>query len=831
MIAAERGLSRESSEDNGRGSPIGGAAGCRIDQHNAGQPEVLRCVAPGYRPSSASCARLSAPDAVVETWPVRDTHHARRTRPTEPPEDTADMSTNPSIIYTWTDEAPALATHSFLPILRAFAGAAGVPVETRDISLASRILSVFPDLLDDDQRVSDDLAELGRLVNEPEANIIKLPNISASIPQMKACISELQKRGYPLLDYPDEPGSEEERRVKARYDSAKGSAVNPVLRQGNSDRRAPKAVKVHAKAHPPRMRDWDPSSKTHVSTMGSGDFRHNEKSVTLPAPTTARIELVHAGGDVTVLKAQLPLLEGEILDATCLGRRALVEFLDREILDAKKSGVLFSLHLKATMMKVSDPIIFGHAVRVFFSQVFEEHGQLLDEIGVDPNNGFGDLVTKTADLPTGKREAIEATIRAAFDSRPGVAMVDSGRGITNLHVPSDVIIDASMPPMIRDGGRMWNAAGELQDTKAVIPDSSYAAIYDAVVKDCQAHGAFDPSTMGSVSNVGLMAMKAEEYGSHDKTFEIPSKGTVRIVDDEGNVLLEHTVEAGDIWRACQTKDEAVRDWVKLAVRRARASGAPAVFWLDRERAHDAEIIRKVEEHLPGHDTQDLEIHILAPVDAMTFSLERIRRGEDTISVTGNVLRDYLTDLFPILEIGTSARMLSIVPLLNGGGLFETGAGGSAPKHVQQFEAEGHLRWDSLGEYMALAASLQHLGEAFDNPSARVLGDALDDATAEYLEHNRSPSRNVHELDNRGSTFYLAQYWANALASQSVDTGLAARFRPVAEALKENEAAILAELNGAQGSPQDIGGYYAPDPELASRAMRPSETLNGIVAGV
>ncbi|MDH3225165.1 MAG: NADP-dependent isocitrate dehydrogenase, partial [Gemmatimonadota bacterium] len=673
--------------------------------------------------------------------------------------------------------------------------------------------------------------ELGRLVNEPEANIIKLPNISASIPQMKACISELQEKGYALPDYPDEPRSDEARRIKARYDSAKGSAVNPVLRQGNSDRRAPKAVKAYARAHPPRMRDWDPASKTHVATMGSGDFRHNERSVTLPAPTTARIEHVDAGGDITVLKADLPLLAGEILDATYLSRRALVAFLERETLDAKRLDVLFSLHLKATMMKVSDPIIFGHAVRVYFSRVFEEHGELLDEIGVDPNNGFGDLVAKTAGLPAGQREAVEASIQAAFERGPGVAMVDSGRGITNLHVPSDVIIDASMPPMIRDGGRMWNASGELQDTKAVIPDSSYAPIYDAVVKDCQANGALDPSTMGSVSNVGLMAMKAEEYGSHDKTFEIPSAGTVRVVDAEGNVLLEHAVEAGDIWRACQTKDEAVRDWVKLAVRRARSSGSPAVFWLDRERAHDAEVIKKVEEYLPGHDPHDVEIHILAPVDAMAFSLERIRRGEDAISVTGNVLRDYLTDLFPILEIGTSARMLSIVPLLNGGGLFETGAGGSAPKHVQQFEAEGHLRWDSLGEYMALAASLQHLGETFDNPSARMLGDALDDATADYLEHNRSPSRNVHELDNRGSTFYLAQYWAAALASQSVDETLAARFRPVADALKEREAAILAELDSAQGFPQDIGGYYAPGPELASRAMRPSDTLNAIVAGV
>jgi isocitrate dehydrogenase len=741
------------------------------------------------------------------------------------------MPTSPSIIYTWTDEAPALATHAFLPVIRAFAAATGVPVETRDISLAGRILAVFPDLLDDEQRVSDDLAELGRLVETPEANVIKLPNISASIPQLKACIAELQSQGYPLPDYPDEPSTDEERATKARYDSVKGSAVNPVLRQGNSDRRAPKSVKDFARAHPPRMRPWPEDSASHVATMSHGDFRSNERSVTLENPTTARIEHVAEDGSVTVLKDGLALLAGEVLDATFMSRRALVDFLAAEIADADEKGVLFSLHMKATMMKVSDPIIFGHAVRVFFRDVFEKHGALFDELGVDPNNGFGDVLARIAELPDPQRLEIEADIAAAYDAGPGVAMVDSDRGVTNLHVPSDIIIDASMPPMIRDSGRLWNADGELQDTKAVIPDSSYAGIYDAVVRDCQAHGQFDPATMGSVPNVGLMAQKAEEYGSHDKTFEVAASGTMRVVSEDGTVLLQHAVEAGDIWRACQTKDEPVRDWVKLAVRRARASGAPAVFWLNRERAHDAELIRKVEAYLADHDTAGLTIEIMSPVDAMRFSLERIRRGEDTISVTGNVLRDYLTDLFPILEIGTSARMLSIVPLLNGGGLFETGAGGSAPKHVQQFEREGHLRWDSLGEYMALAASLQHLGEEFDNPGARVLGDALDHATAAYLDNARSPSRKVHELDNRGSTFYLTLYWARALAAQADDTALAERFAPVAAALSEKEATILDELGAAQGSPQDIGGYYRPDSDRAGAAMRPSTTLNGIIDGV
>ena len=741
------------------------------------------------------------------------------------------MSPTPSIIYTWTDEAPALATHAFLPVVRAFAGATGVPVETRDISLAGRILAVFPDILGEEHRVPDDLAELGRLVETPEANVIKLPNISASVPQLKACVAELQALGMPLPDYPDEPSTDEERATKARYDSVKGSAVNPVLRQGNSDRRAPKSVKDFARAHPPRMRPWPEDSASHVATMSGGDFRSNEKSVTLGAPAVARIEHVTRDGAVTLLKEGLTLLEGEVLDATFMSRRALVDFLAGEIADAKAKGVLFSLHMKATMMKVSDPIIFGHAVRVFFRDVFSRHGERFDALGVDPNNGFGDVLARIAELPPEERAAIEADIAAAYEAGPAVAMVDSDRGITNLHVPSDVIIDASMPPMIRDSGRLWNADGELQDAKAVIPDSSYAGIYDAVVRDCQAHGQFDPSTMGSVPNVGLMAQKAEEYGSHDKTFEVAADGTVRIVADDGTVLLEHEVEAGDIWRACQTKDAAVRDWVKLAVRRARATGAPAVFWLDRGRAHDAELIGKVEAYLAGHDTDGLTIEVLAPVDAMRYSLERIRRGEDTISVTGNVLRDYLTDLFPILEIGTSARMLSIVPLLNGGGLFETGAGGSAPKHVQQFEQEGHLRWDSLGEYMALAASLQHLGEQFDNVGARVLGDALDRATAGYLDNARSPSRKVHELDNRGSTFYLTLYWARALAEQTDDAALAERFASVAEALEAGEERILEELDAAQGAPQDLGGYYRPDPARASSAMRPSETLNAIVDGV
>ena len=741
------------------------------------------------------------------------------------------MSSSPSIIYTWTDEAPALATHAFLPVIRAFAGAAGVPVETRDISLAGRVLAVFPEMLSEEQRVSDDLAELGRLVETPEANVIKLPNISASVPQLKACISELQAAGYALPDYPEEPDNDQERAIQARYDRVKGSAVNPVLRQGNSDRRAPRAVKEFAKKNPPRMRAWPEDSATHVSTMSAGDFRNNERSVTLAEATTARIEHVADDGTVTLLKESLPLQAGEVLDATYMSKKALVAFLAEQVADAKKRGVLFSLHMKATMMKVSDPIIFGHGVRVFFSNVFAKHAETFDALGVDPANGFGDVLSKIEELPSEERLVIEADIAAAYDAGPGIAMVDSNRGITNLHVPSDVIIDASMPPMVRDSGRLWNADGELQDCKAVIPDSSYAGIYDAVVRDCQAHGQFDPSTMGSVPNVGLMAQKAEEYGSHDKTFEIETDGVVRIVDGDGATLLEHEVEEGDIWRACQTKDAPIRDWVKLAVRRARASGAPAVFWLDADRAHDAELIRKVGAYLPEYETEGLRIDILPPVEAMKLSLERIRRGEDTISVTGNVLRDYLTDLFPILEIGTSARMLSIVPLLNGGGLFETGAGGSAPKHVQQFEAEGHLRWDSLGEYMALAASLQHLGEQFDNRAAQVLGDALDSATSDYLDNARSPSRKVHELDNRGSTFYLTLYWARALAEQTDEPALAERFAPVASALAENQERIVSELDGAQGTAQELGGYYRTDAGRTKAAMRPSDTLNDIIDGV
>jgi len=741
------------------------------------------------------------------------------------------MSQSPSIIYTWTDEAPALATHSFLPIIRAFAAAADVPVETRDISLAGRILAVFPERLAESQRVADGLAELGELVKTPEANVIKLPNISASIPQLKAAIAELQAKGYGLPDYPEEPSNDEEREIQARYDKIKGSAVNPVLREGNSDRRAPKAVKDYAKQNPHRMGAWADDSRTHVATMSTGDFRHNESSVTLEAETMARIEHVATDGATTVLKEGVALQAGEVLDGTFMSKRALVSFLEEQVEDARQRGVLFSLHLKATMMKVSDPILFGHAVRVFFHRVFEQHGETLDRLGVDVKNGFGDLLEKIADLPDAERAAIESDIESAYEAGPALAMVNSDKGITNLHVPSDIIIDASMPPMIRDSGGMWNPAGELQDCKAVIPDSSYAGVYSVVVEDCQAHGAYDPATMGSVPNVGLMAKKAEEYGSHDKTFEVPSDGAIRVVDATGNVLIEQQVEEGDIWRACQVKDEAVRDWVKLAVARARATGAPAVFWLNRDRAHDAELIVKVERYLADHDTSGLELHILSPVEATRFSLERIRKGEDTISVTGNVLRDYLTDLFPILEIGTSAKMLSIVPLMNGGGLFETGAGGSAPKHVQQFEEEGHLRWDSLGEFLALAASFEHLAEQFGNAGARLLGETLDTGTAELLLNRRTPSRKVNELDNRGTHFYLALYWARALAAQSENPDIAARFVSVAEALERQEEAILTELSDAQGSPQDLGGYYKPDADQADAAMRPSQTLNQIIDSI
>ena len=740
------------------------------------------------------------------------------------------MTQSPSIIYTWTDEAPALATHAFLRAIRSFVKTAGVEVETRDISLAARVLAQFPDVLGD-KAVNDDLAELGRLVELPEANIIKLPNISASTPQMKACIAELQSLGYPLPEYPDDPGTDAERDAKARYGRAMGSAVNPVLRQGNSDRRAPKAVKDFARTNPSRMSPWPKDSKTHVSTMAEGDFFHNEKSVTLTADTTAKIEHVAKDGKVTTLMSSLPLLDGEVLDATFMSRKALIDFFDAQVKDAKAQGVLYSLHLKATMMKVSDPIIFGHAVRTYFSNLFANHEPEINELGADPNNGFGDVLIKLSGLIRDPEGSIVADIEKDFANGPAIAMVDSSRGITNLHVPSDVIIDASVPPMIRDSGRMWNADNELQDVKAVIPDSTYAGIFDATVKDCQANGQFDPAVMGSVPNVGLMAQKAEEYGSHDKTFEIESAGVVRIVDGSGSTLLEHDVEQGDIWRACQTKDEPIKDWVKLAVRRSRASGTPAIFWLDSSRAHDAEIIRKVEAYLPDEDTDGLDIRILAPVEAIELSLARIRKGEDTISVTGNVLRDYLTDLFPILEIGTSARMLSVVPLLNGGGLFETGAGGSAPKHVQQFEEEGHLRWDSLGEYMALGASLEHLADQFDNAGARVLANALDVATGLYLESGRVPSRKVNEIDNRGSTFYLTMFWAKALAEQTTDPELAKRFAVVASAFADNEDKILAELNGSQGSAQKLGGYYKANVDLLTAAMCPSETLNRIIDGV
>jgi isocitrate dehydrogenase len=736
-----------------------------------------------------------------------------------------------TIIYTHTDEAPALATRSLLPVVNAFTDVAGVQVELRDISLAGRVLAAFPEALTDDQRVRDDLAELGALVNRPEANVIKLPNISASIPQLKATIEELRTKGYALPDYPDEPSTPEETDVKARYDKVKGSAVNPVLRQGNSDRRAPLSVKRYARSHPPRMGAWASDSKTRVATMGAHDFRSNEQSVTFAAADDLKVELVARDGTTTVLKESIPVLAGEIVDATFMSARALDRFLAEQMAEAKASDVLFSIHLKATMMKVSDPILFGHAVKTYFADVFAKHADTFDRIGVNANDGLADLLTRVAALPEAERVAIEADVAAALETGPALAMVDSDRGITNLHVPSDIIIDASMPPMIRDSGKMWNAAGDLQDTQAVIPDSSYAGVYAAVVDDCRTHGAFDPATLGSVPNVGLMAQQAEEYGSHDKTFEIPVDGTVRVVNRAGEVVLQHEVEAGDVWRACQVKDAPVRDWVGLAVRRARLSGTPIVFWLDETRAHDAQLIAKVRRYLPDHDTSGLTIEIMAPADACRYSLERIRRGEDTISVTGNVLRDYLTDLFPIMELGTSAKMLSIVPLMNGGGLFETGAGGSAPKHVQQFVKENHLRWDSLGEFLALAASLEFLAQTTDNATAQLLADTLDRATGSVLDENRSPSRKVHELDNRGSHFYLALYWARELAEQTDDLELAARFAPIAEALGANEEQIVRELNEVQGSPVDIGGYYLPDDELISAAMRPSPTFNAVIDAI
>ncbi len=735
------------------------------------------------------------------------------------------------IIYTYTDEAPALATHSFLPIIEAYSKAAGVQVETRDISLAGRVLANFPDYLNDDQKVNDALAELGELAKTPEANIIKLPNISASIPQLVATIKELQSKGYALPDYPDEPKDDKDKEIKTRYDKVKGSAVNPVLREGNSDRRAPKAVKEYARKNPHSMGEWSSDSRTHVATMGENDFASNEKSVTVTDATTVRIEHVAQDGTVTVLKEKTPLLAGEVIDATVLRKDALVQFLKEQVQDAKDKGVLFSLHMKATMMKVSDPIIFGHGVKVFFSDVFEKHADTIKQLGVDVNNGFGDLIAKIEELPDDKKAEIEADIQACYDNGPDLAMVNSDKGITNLHVPSDVIIDASMPAMIRTSGQMWNKEGKTQDTKAVIPDSSYAGVYQTVIEFCKEHGAFDPTTMGSVPNVGLMAQKAEEYGSHDKTFEIPSNGSVRVVDASGATILEHDVFAGDIWRACQVKDAPIQDWVKLAVNRARATGAPAVFWLDENRAHDAQLIKKVNTYLKDHDTEGLEIHIMNPVDATQFSLERIIEGKDTISVTGNVLRDYLTDLFPILELGTSAKMLSIVPLMNGGGLFETGAGGSAPKHVQQFVEENYLRWDSLGEFLALAVSLEHLSGTFDNPKAKILGKTLDEATAKFLENDKSPARRLGQIDNRGSHFYLAMYWAEALANQDEDADLKARFAKLYTALSENEDAINKELIGVQGTPVDIGGYYKVDLAKTDEAMKPSSTLNEIIASV
>ena len=735
------------------------------------------------------------------------------------------------IIYTKTDEAPMLATYSFLPIINAFSKAAGVTVELRDISLAGRVLAVFPDYLTPEQKQPDALAELGELAKTPEANIIKLPNISASAPQLVATIKELQKQGYKLPDYPENPKDDKEREIKARYDKVKGSAVNPVLREGNSDRRAPLSVKAHTRKHPHKMGPWSSDSKTHVSHMTGGDFRSNEKSVTIPAATTAKIEFVGADGKVTVLKEKIALQAGEVLDATFMSVKALRRFIEEQIEDAKQKGVLFSLHMKATMMKISDPKIFGHAVTVFYKDVFEKHGETLKKLGVDPDNGIGDLYAKIKSLPEDQRKAIEADIQEVYKKRPPMAMVNSDKGITNLHVPSDVIIDASMPPVIRDSGKMWNPEGKLQDVKCVIPDSSYAPVYHEVVEFCKKHGAFDPRTMGSVPNVGLMAQAAEEYGSHDKTFKAPGNGTIRIVDASGKTLHEHKVEEGDIWRACQVKDAPIQDWVKLAVTRAKASGAPAVFWLNKDRAHDAELIKKVNAYLPKHDTSGLEIKILSPAEACRYSLERMKEGKDTISCTGNVLRDYLTDLFPILEIGTSAKMLSIVPLLNGGGLFETGAGGSAPKHVQQFQEEGYLRWDSLGEFLALAASLEHLAKVGNNQVAKILADTLDQANAKFLESNKSPARKVGEIDNRGSHFYLALYWAQALAAQTADKKIAERFTKIAKDLGDNAAKIDQELLAAQGKPQDVGGYYHPNDEKASKAMRPSTTLNRIIDAI
>jgi len=734
-----------------------------------------------------------------------------------------------TIIYTETDEAPMLATYSLLPIIKAFTDASDIDVETRDISLAGRVIAKFPEFLLNEQKQADALAELGKLTQEPMANIIKLPNISASLPQINAVIEELQGKGYALPDYPAAPKNAQEQDIKSRYDSIKGSAVNPVLREGNSDRRAPASVKAYARKHPHSMGTWSATSKTHVAHMSGGDFFGSEQSATLASATNVRIDYTDADGKVTVLKENIPLLAGEVIDASIMSKNALCEFLAVEINDAREQGVLLSLHLKATMMKVSDPIIFGHAVTVFYEEVFSKYGVVFSKLGIDPNNGIGDVYSKIQSLPDAERAAIEADITACYSRRPELAMVDSDRGITNLHVPSDVIVDASMPAAIRTSGQMWGPDGQLHDMKAIIPDRCYAGVYQEVVDFCKANGAFDPATMGSVPNVGLMAQKAEEYGSHDKTFEIAGNGKMQVVDSEGTVLLEHRVEAGDIWRMCQVKDAPIQDWVKLAVSRARLTSTPAVFWLNEARAHDAEIIKKVNKYLPDHDTNGLEIQILTPEAATRFSLQRIKAGEDTISVTGNVLRDYLTDLFPILELGTSAKMLSIVPLMNGGGLFETGAGGSAPKHVQQFEKENHLRWDSLGEFLALAASLEHLANVTANPGAQLLADALDKATGTFLDENKSPSRKVNELDNRGSHFYLAMYWAQALAEQDTDEELKSRFASFAEAMKANESTIVDELNAVQGVAMDLGGYYKLDAAKAIAAMRPSATFNQILA--
>jgi isocitrate dehydrogenase len=738
---------------------------------------------------------------------------------------------NLEIMWTKVDEAPALATYSLLPIVKAFVGAAGVSVTLKDISLAGRILASVADLLPPAQRTSDELAELGALTLKPDANIMKLPNISASIPQLRAAIKELQGKGYGVPDYPDSPKTEAEKDIKSRYDKVFGSVVNPVLREGNSDRRAAGAVKQYARKNPHKMGAWSKDSKSHVAHMSSGDYFGSEIATTVDKATNVRIELAGADGAVTVLKAKTALAAGEIIDASVMSAKALRAFFAEQIDAAKKEGVLFSLHVKATMMKIADPIVFGHAVSIFFADVIEKHAATLKKLGVNLNNGFGDLLSKIETLPDAEKKAIKDDIAAEYAKRPALAMVNSDKGITGLHVPSDFIIDATMPAMIRESGRMWGPDGKLHDTMAVIPDRAYARLFQTAIEDCKAHGAFDPKTMGSVPNVGLMAQKAEEYGSHDKTFEVPAGGTVRVVADDGKVLLERPVEAGDIFRMCELKDAAVRDWVKLGVRRARLTNTPAVFWLDKNRAHDAQLIAKVETYLKDQDTKGLDIRILAPVDAMKFSLERIRKGQDTISVTGNILRDYLTDLFPIMELGTSSKMLSIVPLLAGGGMFETGAGGSAPKHVQQFQEEGYLRWDSLGEFLALGASLEHLAHTYKSAKALVLAEALDTAIGKFLEFNRNPARKVGEIDNRGSHFYLAMYWAEALAAQTKDAELQARFKPLAETLAKNEAKINAELIGAQGKPVDVGGYYLPDDAKASAAMRPSATLNAALAAL